>query len=287
MPLKALDIYKLLPKKNCKECGDPTCLTFAMKLAAGKADLDLCPYLDENAKSVLGASTRPPIKLVKLGVGERSFAVGEEFVLYRHDKTFYHPPGIMFVLSDTQTDEEIAAVTARVRDETLTRVGADLKFNGTAIINTSGTVEAYARAVTAVEKTAGLPEVLISENPAALSAALVQCGSYRPLICAATPENYREMCALAKQYGCRLVVRAQTLDGLAALTKDCATEGVSNVVLDLAPQTLSDFLYRSTEIRQLAITRAAPDLGIRCTWMRRLLLMKMRQLLWGLSNMLL
>jgi acetyl-CoA decarbonylase/synthase complex subunit gamma len=96
MALKALDIYKLLPKKNCKECGDPTCLTFAMKLAGGKTDVDLCPYLDEQAKSVLGATTRPPIRLVKLGVGERSFAVGEEFVLYRHDKTFYQPPGIFF-----------------------------------------------------------------------------------------------------------------------------------------------------------------------------------------------
>ena len=219
MALKALDIYKLLPKKNCKECGDPTCLTFAMKLAAGKADIDLCPYLDENAKSVLGATTRPPIKLVKLGVGERSFAVGEEFVLYRHDKTFYHPPGIMFRVQDTQSEEEIVAVTARVRDETLTRVGADLKFNGTAIVNTSGTVEAYAKAVAAVEKTAGLPEVLVSDNPAALAAALVLCGSYHPLICAATPENYKQMCALAKQHGCRLVVKAPTLDGLAQLNR--------------------------------------------------------------------
>jgi len=157
MALKALDIYKLLPKKNCKECGDPTCLTFAMKLAAGKADVELCPYLDDNAKNVLGATTRPPIKLVGVGVGERSYSVGEEFVLYRHDKTFYHPPGIMFAVSDTQSEAEIAAVTARVKDETLTRVGADLKFNGTAIVNTSGSAEAYAKAVAAVEKTAGLP----------------------------------------------------------------------------------------------------------------------------------
>jgi len=105
MALKALDIYKLLPKKNCKECGDPTCLTFAMKLAAGKADVELCPYLDDNAKNVLGATTRPPIKLVGVGVGERSYSVGEEFVLYRHDKTFYHPPGIMFAVSDTQSED--------------------------------------------------------------------------------------------------------------------------------------------------------------------------------------
>jgi len=261
MALKALDIYKLLPKKNCKECGDPTCLTFAMKLAAGKADIELCPYLDENAKSVLGATTRPPIKQVKLGVGERSFAVGEEFVLYRHDKTFYHPPGIMFRVLDTENEEEIMAITARVRDETLTRVGADLKFNGTAIVNTSDTVEAYAKAVAAVEKTAGLPEILVSDNPAALAAALVLCGSYHPVICAATPENYKQMCALAKQHGCRLVVRAPSLEALAQLTKDCVAEGVTNLLIDPAPQTLGDFITRSTTIRQLAITRAVPDLG--------------------------
>ena len=100
MALKALDIYKLLPKKNCKECGDPTCLTFAMKLASGKGDVEKCPYLDENAKTILGASTRPPIQLVKVGVGEKRLAVGEEFVLFRHEKTFYHPPGIMFRVSD-------------------------------------------------------------------------------------------------------------------------------------------------------------------------------------------
>jgi acetyl-CoA decarbonylase/synthase, CODH/ACS complex subunit gamma len=261
MALKALDIYKLLPKKNCKECGDPTCLTFAMKLAAGKADIELCPYLDENAKSVLGATTRPPIKLVRLGVGERSFAVGEEFVLYRHDKTFYHPPGIMFRVLDTQSEEEIIAITARVRDETLTRVGADLKFNGTAIVNTSGTVEAYAKAVAAVEKTAGLPEILVSDNPTALAAALVLCGGYHPVICAATPENFKPICALAKQHGCRLVVRAPTLDALAQLTKDCVAEGVTTLLIDPAPKTLGDFITRSTAIRQLAITRAVPDLG--------------------------
>lgn len=261
MALKALDIYKLLPKKNCKECGDPTCLTFAMKLAGGKADVDLCPYLDENAKSVLGATTRPPIKLVKIGVGERSFGVGEEFVLYRHDKTFYHPPGIMFKVTDTMTAEDIAAVTTRVRDETLTRVGADLKFNGLAIENTTGSVEAFAKAVDAVENTAGLPEVLISDNPDALAAALVRCGSYRPLIYAATMENYTAMCALAKQHGCRLAVKAPTLEALAKLTKDCSALGVTGLVIDLDAKTLGDFISRSTAVRQLAITRAQPDLG--------------------------
>jgi len=262
MALKALDIYKLLPKKNCKECGDPTCLTFAMKLAGGKADVDLCPYLSDEAKSVLGATTRPPIRRVKIGVGERSFAVGEEFVLYRHEKTFYHPPGIIFRVSDTQTADEITAVTRRVRDETFTRVGSDLRFSGIAIENVSGSAETFARAVATVEGVgAHLPPVLISRDPAALKAALVHCGTYRPLIHAATAENYKEFAELAKQHGCPLVIRSDTLEGLAQLVKDCTAEGVADLVMDLAPATLGDFVVRSTGIRQLAITRTAPEFG--------------------------
>jgi acetyl-CoA decarbonylase/synthase complex subunit gamma len=262
MALKALDIYKLLPKKNCKECGDPTCLTFAMKLAGGKADVDLCPYMSDEAKSILGASTRPPIRLVRVGVGERFFKVGEETVLYRHEKTFYHPPGIVFRVRDTQTASEIASVTRRVRDETFTRVGADLRFNGIAIENTSGSAETFARAVAAVEQEqAHLPPVLIAKDPAALSAALVHCGSYRPLLHGATGENYKEMCALARLNGCPLVIRAATLDGLVRLVKDCTAEGVQDLVLDLAPESLGAFITSSTRIRQLAITRSVPELG--------------------------
>ncbi len=261
MALKALDIYKLLPKKNCKECGDPTCLTFAMKLAGGKADVDLCPYLDEQAKSVLGATTRPPIRLVKIGVGERTFAVGEESVLYRHEKTFYHPPGILFKVSDIQTPEEITRTTLRVRDESFTRVGTDLRFNGIAIENASGSAESFARAVAIVEESADLPLVLMAKTTAALALALVQVGSYRPLIHAARRDNFKEMCALAKKHGCPMVVKAESLDTLASLAKDCTTEGAQKLVMDLSPRTLGDFLVKSTAIRQLAITRKAPELG--------------------------
>jgi acetyl-CoA decarbonylase/synthase complex subunit gamma len=261
MALKALDIYKLLPKKNCKECGDPTCLTFAMKLAGGKADVDLCPYLDDSAKSILGATTRPPIRLVKLGVGEHSFAVGEEFVLYRHEKTFYHPPGILFKIADTQTTEEIRAVTTRVLNESFTRVGVDLRFNGIAIENASGSADCFSRAVETVEKTADLPLVLMTSDTASLSAALTYCGTYRPLIHAATQENRKEFCALAKHHGCPLVIKAQNIQELAQMTKDCITDGVQDNILDLSPASLQEFIVRSTTIRQLAITREAPDLG--------------------------
>jgi acetyl-CoA decarbonylase/synthase complex subunit gamma len=261
MALKALDIYTLLPKKNCKECGDPTCLTFAMKLAGGKADVDLCPYLDEQAKTILGATTRPPIKLVKIGVGERSFAVGEEFVLYRHEKTFYHPPGILFKIGDNLPVEEITSITKRVKAESFTRVGSDLQFNGIAVENTSRSAETFARAVEIIEKVADLPLVLISSSPAALSAALVHCGTYRPLIHAATAENFKEMCSLAKQHGCPLAIQAHDIAELEQLVKKCTMEGIPDLVLDLAPASLHNFIVSSTTVRHLAITRSSPDLG--------------------------
>ena len=261
MALKALDIYKLLPKKNCKECGDPTCLTFAMKLAGGKADVDLCPYLSDEAKSVLGASTRPPIRPVKIGVGERSFTVGEEFVFYRHEKTFYHPPGIIFKAGDNQAEDEITGIALRVRDESFARVGTELRFNGIAIENSSGSVEQFAAAVAAVEKVADLPLVLISGNPDALCAALVHCGTYRPIIHAATAGSFETFCGIAKQHGCPLVVKGDTLETLAELTRNSCAAGVQDLLLDLSPASLGDFVRKSTAVRQLSITRAAPDLG--------------------------
>jgi len=261
MALKALDIYKLLPKKNCKECGDPTCLTFAMKLAAGKGDVSLCPYLDDQARSLLGASTRPPIRLVKIGVGERALSVGEEFVLYRHEKTFYHPPGILFRISDTLPEPDIAAVVKRVRTERVTRVGMDLMINGIAVVNDSGSPEVFARAVAIVEEHADLPLALMSGNPVAQAAALVHCGTYRPLIHAADAGNFREMCALANRHGCPLAITAKAPDDLATLGAACGREGISDLVLDPDTERLSGFIQAATAIRQLAITRTAPDLG--------------------------
>ncbi len=261
MALKALDIYKMLPKKNCKECGYPTCLTFAMKLAAGKADADTCPYLDDATKELLRGATRPPIQLVKLGVGERSVPVGDEIVLFRHEKSFYHPPGILFSVSDLWEKERIVAAAERVMAEVFPRVGENLRFNGLAIRNESRNPDAFGKAVLAVEEVAEFPEVLISESAEALSAGLAHCGNYRPVIHAATMENHQRVAPLAKHFGCPLVVRATDLGDLVKLAKACTDLGVRDLVLDPAPATLGEFLIRSTAIRKRAIDRTDPDLG--------------------------
>src|SRR5512136_1640297 len=162
----------MLPKKNCKECGYPTCLTFAMKLAAGKADADSCPYLDDTTKQLLRGATRPPIQLVKLGVGERSVPVGDEIVLFRHEKAFYHPPGIFFSVSDLWDRDRIVAAATRVMDEVFPRIGENLRFSGLAVRNDSRDPAAFGKAVAAVEEEAEFPEVLVSESADALAAGL-------------------------------------------------------------------------------------------------------------------
>ncbi|HDR73666.1 MAG TPA: acetyl-CoA decarbonylase/synthase complex subunit gamma [Methanoculleus sp.] len=261
MAMKALDIYKLLPKTNCKKCGFPTCLAFAMKLASGKVDVDLCPDLDEQTRELLGGATRPPIRLVAIGAGERSFTVGEEFVLYRHERTFYHQPGLMMQVADTWPEERIEGVVARVRDETFHRVGEDLSVDGIAFRWESGDADRFGGVVGTVEACASVPEVIIADDPEAQAAALAHCGNFQPLIHAACADTAEAMCDLARKYGCALAVRAGDLEELKRLVGLCRDRGVENLMLDPAPATLRDFLARSVEIRRRAVERTDPDLG--------------------------
>jgi len=261
MALKALDIYKLLPKKNCKECGEPTCLTFAMKLASGKVKAEDCPHLDEKVRELLGASTRPPVQKVKIGVGERSFTVGGEIVLFRHEKAFFHEPGIMTVVSDKMDADTIQEIVADVRDHLMVRIGLDLRMNGIAVCSEGGSPSVFGKAVEAVEAVADLPEVLMAEDPAVQEAGLAVCGNFRPLIHAASHDQYREMCALAVKYGCPLAIRAPDLGSLARLSGLCAAGGASHLVLDLTSASLHEVLNSATAVRQHAISRTTPALG--------------------------
>jgi len=261
MAMKALDIYKHLPKTNCKKCGYPTCLAFAMKLAVGKAEIEACPDLDPGAKTLLGGVTRPPVRLVTIGAGERSVAVGEEFVLFRHEKTFYHPPGIMVQVSDTWPEDEVHSVVEAVRDTVVHRVGQDLVMNGVAVKYESNSPEQFAATVALAGSGESLPLVLIADDPGAFEAAFAVAGQYRPLIHAATEENWQALAALAKRYGCLLAVRAAGPAALAALAGKCADAGAPDIVLDPAPQSLAGFIAVATEIRKSAIERIEPALG--------------------------
>jgi len=261
MALTGLDIFKMLPKTNCGECGVPTCMAFAMKLAAKNAELSACPYASDEAKTKIGAASKPPIRLVKIGPAGSEVAVGNETVMFRHEKTFVHPTAIAVSFSDGQPADELAHQTADVRAYCLERVGEQLTINLALVENTTGAVEPFVAAVKAVAGGTGKGVVLNSDNPAAIEAALQVLEGQRPLIYAATPENADAYAALALKYKAPLVARATSLDALVELTKKLVGLGVQDLVIELPADNPAAELQFNTIIRKAALKSNFEPLG--------------------------
>jgi acetyl-CoA decarbonylase/synthase complex subunit gamma len=258
-----LEIYKLLPKTNCKECGFPTCLAFAMKLAQKGTELEKCPYVSDEAKAALDAASAPPIKLITIGAGDRAFEVGNETVMYRHEKTFFHQPGLVVRLQCD--DPDLAARAATVGSYAVERVGMHLTLDGLAVEHSAGDAAAFAAAVAAASVAApGLPLVLMSQDAAAIDAALAGgAAADKPLIHAATAANWQAMAEVAKKHGCPLVIKAEDGDvnGLVELSGQVTGAGVEDVVLDPGTATLAGDLAAFTQLRRLALKKGARALG--------------------------
>ncbi len=261
MALTGLDIFKLLPRTNCGECGVPTCMAFAMKLAAKNADLAACPYASEAAKQKIGAASRPPIRLVKIGPPGSEVAVGNETVLFRHEKTFVHPTALAVAFSDAEPLREACHRIAEVREYCLERVGEKLRLDLALADNVSEAVAPFLETVRALAGGSGRPLILRSENPEALAAGLAALEGQRPLIHAATPENAKEVAALALKHKAPLVARAPDLDALAELTRRLAAMGVQDLVLDLPAENPAAVLQHNSIIRKLALKGGFEPLG--------------------------
>jgi acetyl-CoA decarbonylase/synthase complex subunit gamma len=260
MALKALDIFKLLPKTNCKKCGCPTCLAFAMKLAQKQASLDQCPDVTAESKASLEGSAAPPIRLVAIGAGESKLEVGNETVMFRHDETFYRPPGIGVLMSDALSAQELADKVKALAQLHFVRVGMAMKANVVAVENVSGAAEPFEKAVAAA-KTLGLPMVLISQHAAHLERALAVCADVRPLIHAATEANWEALAKLAVAKKCPLAVTAPDLASLAALAAKVRQAGAEDLVLDLSAPKPIDAIEALTASRRLALKKKSRDLG--------------------------
>ena len=261
MALTGLDIFKMLPKTNCGECGVPTCMAFAMKLATKNAELAACPYASDEAKAKVGAVSKPPIRLVKIGPPTAEVLVGNETVMFRHEKTFVHPTALAIAFDDGQSTEELSHQTAHVREYCLERVGEQLRLELALVDNVTGEVAPFVAAVKAVAGGSGRAVILKSANPAALEAALQALDGQRPLIHAATPDNADALAALAVKYNAPLAARADSLDALAALTKKLAAAGVQDIVLDLSADNPALTLQQNTIARKAALKGSFEPLG--------------------------
>ena len=262
MAMSGLQIYKLLPKTNCKDCGFPTCLAFAMKLAAKQVELGDCPHVSDEATEALSAASAPPIRLIKVGTADREFQVGNETVMFRHEKTFFNKPGLALRVKDTEDAEAIAGKVEMVNDYCVERVGIDMTFSAIAIENASGDAGTFAGTVEAVRAKTDLPFVLMSDSVDSLQAALEVEGGHQPVLNAATIDNWEAMAAVAKEAKASLVVRSSNgLDELADLTKKISDAGVADLVLDPGSRDLGTSLSQATQLRRLALKKNFRPLG--------------------------
>jgi len=260
MALSGLDIYKLLPKTNCRECGFVTCLAFAMQLAKKAVSIDKCPYLSEEAKKILEAASQPPIRLVTIGEGEDKLEIGNETVLFRHEEKFHHPCGIGFIIEDSLPDKEILDKVSEINKLQFERVGQQLKVNLVALRQNSSK-ERFVRALNLIAPKTTLGLVLMSDDVPALQQALTIIRGRRPLIYRATKSNLAEVAKLAKEFGAALVVSADSLDATAELTAELMKQGVDDLILDSAGADIAAQIWDLVQVRRQALKKSNRSLG--------------------------
>lgn len=262
MALTGVEIFKLLPKTNCKKCGFPTCLAFAMKLAQRQASLDKCPDVSEEAKKMLGEASAPPIRPVALGTGDKAVKMGEETVLFRHDKKFVNPCAFAVEIKDTAAEADALKAIEGVLSSEIDRVGQKLRVDAIFLSNESGDPGALeSLSLLVAEKAPGVPVIVSTGDPVAAEAALKQFDGKGPALFGATKENLEAMAKVAKQYKAALGISASGLDELCTLTEKAKSLGVEDIVMDPGGRTASEILERNTFIRRAAIKKNFKPLG--------------------------
>jgi acetyl-CoA decarbonylase/synthase complex subunit gamma len=252
MALTGIQIFKLLPKTNCKECGVPTCLAFAMNLASGKAELDACPYVSDEAREQLAEASAPPIRPIAVGKGVRAATAGGETVQYRHEKTFYNPTLLAATVGSDIADSDLATKLKTWNALQFERVGLNLRPELVALKDVNGDKDAFANTAKKIAETSEFNLVLMTEDPGVMKAAVDVCGFKRPLMYAATDNNVDELGALAKEQNLPLAVRADSVEGLVPLTEKLTEMGVKDIVLDPGSREI-----KQAHQDQVAIRRAA------------------------------
>jgi acetyl-CoA decarbonylase/synthase complex subunit gamma len=262
MALTGVQIFKLLPKTNCKKCGFPTCLAFAMKLAQGGVDLSKCPDVSEEAKKTLGEASAPPIRSFTLGVGDKAVKMGGETVLFRHDKKFVNPCALAINVQDTMSEGDLAAMAEEVAKSEIDRVGQKLRIDAISVEYASGDSTKYEAAVKLVaEKAPETALILNCRDAAAAETAVKAVADRKPLINCATDENAEAMATIAKAHSVPLVASAEGPEALSVLTEKIKGLGVEDIVLDSGAKTAKEIIEHNTQIRRSALKKGFKALG--------------------------
>jgi acetyl-CoA decarbonylase/synthase complex subunit gamma len=261
MALTGIQIFKLLPKTNCKECGVPTCLAFAMNLASGKAELDECPYVSDEAREQLAEASAPPIRPVALGKGVRETKSGGETVLYRHEKTFYNPTPIAALVGSDISESDLEAKLKGWNAFQFERVGFNLRPEFVALKDVNGDPDAFAAAAKTIAETSEFNLILMSENSGVMGAGVEASKFKRPLIYAATEGNIDDFGTLAKDNDLPLAVKADSVEALIPLTDKLTDMGLKDLVIDPGSREIKQSLEDQIVIRREALKSLNRSLG--------------------------
>ena len=261
MALTGLDIFKLLPKTNCKKCGMPTCLAFAMALAQKRAKLDDCPDVSQEAKDKLAAAAAPPMRKVVFGTGDAEVQIGQETVLFRHEEKFHSPTVLGATVSDKLTGDELLDRIKAVNALQFERVGTKIGAKAIAVVNDSGSAETFAKVAATVKENSELAMILVSQSPESMAAAAGKVKDAVPLLSGATPETAEDMAKIAKENGCPLVASAKSIEELADLSEKIKGAGVEDIVLELEAADMRQKLSDLTKIRALGLKKVFRPLG--------------------------
>jgi acetyl-CoA decarbonylase/synthase complex subunit gamma len=253
MALTGIQIFKLLPKTNCKECGVPTCLAFAMNLASGKAELDSCPYVSDEAREQLAEASAPPIRPVVIGNGVRKTTVGGETVLYRHEKTFYNQTAIGALVPSDIAAGDLAAKLKGWNAFQYERVGFNLRPELVAVKDVTGDAAAFATVAKTIAETSEFNLVLMSESVDAIKAAVEVTAFKRPLIYGATADTVDAFGEIAKANNLPVAVKADGIEALLPLTEKLTGMGIKDIVLDPGSRDVRQSLDDMVAIRRAAL----------------------------------
>lgn len=268
--LSPLDIYMLLPRTNCGKCGEKNCMAFATRVVNREVPVDLCtPLLEESkykeAYARLKDLLAPAVKEVAIGAGENAVRVGGKLVMYRHEFTYYNPTPIAIDVTDEMDEGEILERIKKVEDFSYNYIGRILKLDMIAIRSTSNNPDKFKSTVEKVAEATSLPIILCTFNPDVMKAALESVYERRPLIYAATQNNWRKMAELALMYDCPLAVFAPNdISLLRSLTNTLLEFGVEDLLLDpgtFPEDGLSETINNFTMIRRSACKEGDALLG--------------------------
>jgi acetyl-CoA decarbonylase/synthase complex subunit gamma len=261
MALTGLEIFKLLPKTNCKKCGKPTCLAFAMALAQKRANLDECPDVSEQAKEQLAAAAAPPMRKVVFGTGDHQVQTGQETVCFRHEEKFHNPAVLGVTVSDKLAGEDLKKRIASINALQFERVGTKIGVQAIAIINESGASETFAKTVSAVKDGSDLALILVTKSPDAMAAAVAKVADRVPLLGFAEAGTAEAMAKIAKAGRCPLIAKAESIEALSDLSEKIAGYGVEDIVLTLDGSSPRDRLYGLSRMRVLSLKKVFRPLG--------------------------